>query len=176
MRVQLFAWLDPHLPGARVLDLCAGTGALGCEALSRGAARAVFVERAPEVADALRASLTRLAAAGEVVTGDARRYLASRPGPFDLVFLDPPFEDGALRRALVDAVLSGGIVTPGGRLVLESPEGEDRPEESAAGWRLLRRVGYARADLRLYLREGEAGGAAAGAGGSGDPEDPRRLG
>jgi 16S rRNA (guanine966-N2)-methyltransferase len=151
MRVQLFAWLDPHLAGIRVLDLCAGTGALGCEALSRGAACAVFVERVPEAADAIRANLDRLGARGEVVAGDARRYLACRPAPFDLVFLDAPFEDGRLRRALVAGLFSGGVVRAGGRLVLETPRGEDWPEEPAADWRLHRYAAYARAELRLYL-------------------------
>jgi 16S rRNA (guanine966-N2)-methyltransferase len=155
MRVQLFAWLDPSLPGARVLDLCAGTGALGCEALSRGAIGAVFVERVPEVAAALRENLGRLDARGDVVTDDARRYLASRPGPFDVVFLDPPFEDGRLRRALAEAVFAGGLVAPGGRLVLEAPRGEAWPEEPAAGWSLERRAAYARADLRVYGYRGE---------------------
>ncbi|MCL5799242.1 MAG: 16S rRNA (guanine(966)-N(2))-methyltransferase RsmD [Gammaproteobacteria bacterium] len=153
MRVQLFSWLDPHLPGARVLDLCAGTGALGCEALSRGAVRALFVEHDPALAESLGKRLAEFSAPAEVVTGDARRRLDAVPGPFTLVFLDPPFEDEPLRRELFAGVLARDLVARGGFLVLESPRGEAWPEHPAAGWTLHRRAVHARAELRLYRRE-----------------------
>lgn len=86
-----------ELPGARVLDLFAGSGALGLEALSRGAAHAVFVEQSPAALRALRANLEALGA-GEratVVRGDALRYAAeAEPGSFDLAFADPPYGKG----------------------------------------------------------------------------------
>jgi 16S rRNA (guanine966-N2)-methyltransferase len=93
IRETLFNWLTADLPGARCLDLCAGTGVLGLEALSRGAASVVFVEKSKRAMQILRENIDTLDAAGaELWHGDARRYL-SRPdlGVFDLVFLDPPY-------------------------------------------------------------------------------------
>jgi 16S rRNA (guanine966-N2)-methyltransferase len=95
------AWMSigaAHLPGARVLDLFAGSGALGLEALSRGAAHAVFVENAPRSLRALHANLAALGAGprAEVVRGDALRYVAGlAPRSFDLAFADPPYGTGA---------------------------------------------------------------------------------
>jgi 16S rRNA (guanine966-N2)-methyltransferase len=95
------AWMSilaAELPGARVLDLFAGSGALGLEALSRGAARAVFVENAPRSLRALQANVAALGAGprAEVVRGDALRYVAGlAPRSFDLAFADPPYGTGA---------------------------------------------------------------------------------
>src|SRR5579875_214991 len=75
VRETLFNWLQPVMEGAKCLDLYAGTGALGIEALSRGASSATFVEREPRLATALKANLARLKTAGEVVGDDASRYL-----------------------------------------------------------------------------------------------------
>ncbi len=92
VRETLFNWLAPRLPGARCLDLFAGSGALGLESLSRGAAHVTFVERDSTAAGELRARLSEWGASGaEVEQADALRFL-QRPGePFDIVFLDPPF-------------------------------------------------------------------------------------
>ncbi|WP_426700516.1 16S rRNA (guanine(966)-N(2))-methyltransferase RsmD [Rhodanobacter sp. Col0626] len=92
VRETLFNWLAPVIGGARCLDLCAGTGALGIEALSRGAASVRFVEREATAALALRANLARLKAdAGQVAMLDAGLFLQGAPRVSDLVFLDPPF-------------------------------------------------------------------------------------
>lgn len=93
VRETLFNWLAPYLPGARVLDLFAGTGALGLEALSRGAASVRLVERDPALAAALRALLARLpeSGGGHVIQGDALETLRSSAERFDIVFVDPPF-------------------------------------------------------------------------------------
>jgi 16S rRNA (guanine966-N2)-methyltransferase len=96
IRETLFAIVEPELEGARVLDLFAGAGTLGIEALSRGAARAIFVERGGEAVKALRKNLmaTNFVARSEVVAANVIAYLDSRPrGPFDIVFCDPPFAD-----------------------------------------------------------------------------------
>lgn len=98
VRETLFNWLQPVLPGARVLDLFAGTGALGLEAVSRGAAAALLVERDPRACEALRELVARLSAqdAVTVLRGDALAVLdAPLHGRFDIVFLDPPFDAGA---------------------------------------------------------------------------------
>lgn len=96
-RETLFNWLASILPGARVLDLFAGSGALGLEALSRGACEAVLVEREATVADSLRSSIARLHADAEarLVVADALAWLRTPPpGRFDIVFIDPPFAAG----------------------------------------------------------------------------------
>lgn len=161
MRVQLFSWLEPRLPGCRVLDLCAGSGILGCEALSRGASRAVFIESDPRTAETIRTSLARLAAPGEVITDDARRYLRRVSEHFDLVFVDPPYEESELRHELLGLLAHGGPVAPGGYLVLEAPHTDDAVSLLARNWRLLRQAAYARADLSLFrwFPEGEEDGA-----------------
>lgn len=103
VRETVFNWLIPALPGARVLDLFAGSGALGMEALSRGAASAVLVERDPALAAELRALAGRLRGgeAAQVVQADALAWLAQQPPAgegdapgFDLAFVDPPFAAG----------------------------------------------------------------------------------
>ena len=94
VRETLFNWLASALPGARVLDLFAGSGALGLEALSRGAGEALLVERDAKLAESLRQTVARLDAGNEarVVVADALAFLrAPLHGRFDLVFLDPPF-------------------------------------------------------------------------------------
>jgi 16S rRNA (guanine966-N2)-methyltransferase len=94
VRETLFNWLQPALPGARVLDLFAGSGALGLEALSRGAGEALLVERDRDAAESLRQTIARLHAEAEarVVAADALAFLrAPLQGRFDIVFVDPPF-------------------------------------------------------------------------------------
>ena len=92
VRETLFNWLDPSLPGARCLDLYAGTGVLGLEALSRGAAGTAFVEHDPVLVRALEDRIGALAAEARVFREDALEFLASRPRlPFDIVFVDPPY-------------------------------------------------------------------------------------
>jgi 16S rRNA (guanine966-N2)-methyltransferase len=124
MRVTLFDILGPSVGGARVLDLFAGTGAVGIEALSRGAARAVFVERDRDALRVLRANLAALGLgreAARVVAGDALALLptlAASEAPFDLVFLDPPYAGGWATRAL--AALPGSrLLRPGARVVVQ---------------------------------------------------------
>lgn len=122
VRETLFDWLTPMIAGARCLDLCAGTGALGIEALSRGAASVQFVERDARVAQALRANLERLkAAAGAVVTADAQAYLGGIARAHDVVFLDPPF-DLDLWAPLASQLEAGGWLADGGLVYVESPE------------------------------------------------------
>jgi 16S rRNA (guanine966-N2)-methyltransferase len=124
VRVTLFDVLGPAVEGARVLDLFAGTGAVGIEALSRGATRVVFVERDPAALRALRANLAALRASrGEarVVAGDAVALLAElarEEGPFDLVFLDPPYATTLAGRALA-ALAAAGACRPGGEIVVQ---------------------------------------------------------
>lgn len=98
IRETLFNWLRDVVPGARCLDLYAGSGALGFEALSRGAERVTFVDQDLRVIQQLQASAQALGAQdAEIVWMEAMEYLAGCPsGPFDVVFLDPPFRDDVL--------------------------------------------------------------------------------
>ena len=137
VRETLFNWLGPRLAGTRCLDLCAGTGALGFEALSRGAAQCVFVEQNPGVAAVLRESAQHLGAAAraEVRVDDARHFLTGSPQAFDVIFVDPPFAEDlteALLRALIPAWLA-----PGASLYLETAR--EAPEiPLPEGWRMMR--------------------------------------
>lgn len=146
VRETLFNWLDPWLPGARCIDLFAGTGALCLEALSRGAASAVMVEASPEVAATLRENVARLGAeAAHVVECDAIEYLHRPPALFDIVFLDPPFESDLI--ALASELLEArGWIRPGGLVYIEAPrEMKELPVPTT--WERLRsqtagQVGY----------------------------------
>lgn len=133
VRETLFNWLGQDLTGWRVLDAFAGSGALGFEAASRGAAEVLLLERDPALVRSLQASQVRLKAeALRVEQADALAWMA-RCGParFDLVLLDPPFDAGLQASALAAAALLPG---PGGLLYLESPAvlaPEDMPLEFA---------------------------------------------
>lgn len=116
VKETLFAILGDRVPEARVLDLYAGSGAIGIEALSRGATHATFVERARPAVEALRANLdrTRLGDEASVVSSDVERFLAQTSGgPWDLVFLDPPYELRAIvapLRAVLPHVAADAMV------------------------------------------------------------------
>ncbi|WGR60295.1 16S rRNA (guanine(966)-N(2))-methyltransferase RsmD [Paracoccus ferrooxidans] len=108
------------IPGARVLDLFAGTGALGLEALSRGAARVAFVDDGVAARALLRANIDKARAMGatDVWRRDATRLGENRGAPYGLVFLDPPYGQGLGERAL-ESALAGGWIAPGGVVVWE---------------------------------------------------------
>jgi 16S rRNA (guanine966-N2)-methyltransferase len=122
VREALFAMLG-DLSGARTLDLFAGSGALGIEALSRGAASAVFVERDARALAAIRRNLDALGVEGRVRRREALAYLASsaarRDGPFDLVFVDPPYSS-APRVALALSERLPRLLSETARIVTES--------------------------------------------------------
>lgn len=114
LRETLFNWLGPQLAGARCLDLYAGTGALGLEAASRGAARVELVEYNTAAAAQLRKTVAELGADQvEVFCADALSWLAAREAPFDIVFVDPPFRAGiwdAAVRALAARLEADALV------------------------------------------------------------------
>jgi 16S rRNA (guanine966-N2)-methyltransferase len=129
VRETLFNWLGQDLTGWTTLDLFAGSGVLSLEALSRGAALAVAVERAPPLAQALRATAREFAVEGlEVHTGDTRAWLARETRTFDAIFLDPPFADDPWPWLLpaCAARLAGG-----GFIYTESARAIDPPAELA---------------------------------------------
>ena len=138
IRETLFNWLAPSIQGARCLDLFAGTGALGFEALSRGAAQVVFVENSRRAIKAIERSTKTLDATGAVVhEGDAEDYVRTAAlASFDIVFLDPPFADDRLED-MCRRIDDRGLLAPGGRIYLEQDRARPatpRPDR----WRILR--------------------------------------
>ena len=147
VRETLFNWLGQRLDGLACLDLFAGSGALGFEAASRGAARVVMVESDRAACEALERHRGLLGAAQvEIVPGDALDYLQATTEPFDVVFLDPPFRQNALAPALERLP---GRMPAGARLYVEAPE----PVEPQAPWRELRRSRAGQVSYQLLERQ-----------------------
>jgi 16S rRNA (guanine966-N2)-methyltransferase len=119
VRETLFNWLQQRMDGARVLDLFSGSGALGLEALSRGAAHVTFVEQDRKAAAAIESLLKEWGETASVICSDALAWLAREPAPapFDIVFLDPPY-DSALLSAAATA-LAPSFLAPDARVYLE---------------------------------------------------------
>ena len=147
VRETLFNWLQDGIAGARCLDLFAGSGALGLEALSRGAKELVFVEQAVAAARALQEQLIRFGgqARAQVAEMGAARYLRSVPQAFDIVFLDPPFGRDALAE-YVPLLDEGQWLKPGALVYLENEKKAGVPP-LPAHWQLLKsksagEVGY----------------------------------
>lgn len=153
VRETLFNWLMAKIPGSRCLDLFAGSGALGLEALSRGALHATFVERDHGNASSLRETATRLAPGRATVhEADALAWLAGPPEAFDVVFLDPPFTAGLLAEAMrlleargwlaADAFVYVEMPAKAGDLVLPAAWRAHRSGRAGAvGYHLARRQG-----------------------------------
>jgi 16S rRNA (guanine966-N2)-methyltransferase len=170
VRETLFNWLAPAIPGARVLDLFAGSGVLGFEALSRGAQEAVLVEHDRAAARRLReVAATLEAASAKVVEGDALGWLDRAQGAFDVVFLDPPFGSGMLPGAL-ERLDRPGRLAPGAFVYVECPATQ-APPDLPGGW-TLHRSGRA-GDVGYYLAVKREAGPAAGPTGpsAGDREE-----
>ncbi len=121
VRETLFNWLQPHIAGARCLDLFAGTGALCLEALSRGAGHVVMVEKAAHVVQRLRQHVATLEAQNaDVVQADAVDFLRQTPQSFDIIFLDPPFKSDLIARC-AELVEANGWLKRGGLVYVEAP-------------------------------------------------------
>lgn len=155
VRGAVFSSLGEVVIGVRVLDLFAGSGALGLEALSRGAASCVFVDAHRRSAEAIRANLARARLHGEVRTQDAAAFVARAPADsFDLVFADPPFALALDHPAHPAMLLTGDslarIVPPGGWFVYELP-GEPGP--AGGSWALIKTRRYGQAWIAYCRRE-----------------------
>ena len=146
VRETLFNWLAPIIDGAICLDLYAGSGALGLEAISRGAGECVFVERSDESLDAIRSHAAALESEQCVlVRSDAISYLRRCKRNFDVIFLDPPFAVHPWQQ-LLQEIVAGRLLRPGGRIYMEAPAETGAPALPAE-LALLRskragRVGY----------------------------------
>ena len=143
-REGLFSSLGPSVEDARVLDLFAGTGAMGLEALSRGAAHALFVDSAPAAVRTIAENLrrTRMSAKGEVRRMDALRLLRQKVGQFDLVLLDPPYKlPSSEMDELMSELRSSGAVAAGGRVVLTRARQGYTPV-IPVDWHLTKQLSY----------------------------------
>jgi 16S rRNA (guanine(966)-N(2))-methyltransferase RsmD len=148
VRETLFNWLGQDLRGLDCLDLFAGSGALGFEAASRGAARVTMVEKDRVALAGLERSRGLLGASQvEIQRGDAHAFLASHPSRYDVVFLDPPFRQNALP-ALLDELPAR--LQPGARVYVES----DAPVEVSPPWVELRRARAGQVSYQLLRWDG----------------------
>ncbi|MFH1145240.1 MAG: 16S rRNA (guanine(966)-N(2))-methyltransferase RsmD [Candidatus Eisenbacteria bacterium] len=157
VREAVFDALGARLPGARVVDLYAGSGAMGLEALSRGAAGAVFVEAAPAALGALEENIRTLGAAGlcRVVACDVFAFLEGRAGSdveVDLLFADPPY--GTIDEAWLSRVVGASAIRwrAHATLVLESSRRE-APLHPHSGWRRWRDRSYGETRILIDVRE-----------------------
>jgi 16S rRNA (guanine966-N2)-methyltransferase len=149
VRETLFNWLMPAIQGARCLDLFAGTGALGIEALSRGAAQVDFVETDMRLAPLLRENLMRLKQTAFVHRRDALQFLAATDARYDIVFLDPPFSAG-LWTAAAQALETHDRLQADALIYVESPAQEI--PALPANWQLHREGRAGAVRYALYRR------------------------
>lgn len=164
VRQALFAVLEPRLPGARVLDLCAGSGAAGIEALSRGAESVLFVDLSRRAAEVIRRNLAGLdlVAHAEVRVSDAGSIAASLTASgrvFDLVIADPPYDDLAVRRSILralgatpSALAAQGLLVISGRKQKEGAA-QGAAREGGSGLRLVRSLTFGETVIELYERD-----------------------
>lgn len=148
VKEALFNIIQFDLEGRRVLDLFAGSGQLGLEALSRGAQEAVFVDSARDSIAIVEKNVaaTGLGDKAKIVNSDFASFLSRQPQAFDIAFLDPPYRTGLLQQALP---LVAAAMNPGGTIVCEHPSGEELPE-SAGDFAKGRSYRYGKILLTVY--------------------------
>jgi 16S rRNA (guanine966-N2)-methyltransferase len=149
VREAAFSALGDMVVSARVLDLFAGSGAYGIEALSRGAAEAVFVDNHPKSVEAIRLNLSRTRLIGKVICSDVFRFLQTENTPYRLVFADPPYpknaEDRDFAGDLLETESLAAVVERGGLLVVECPLAQEKT--SFRFWDITREKRYGATEL-----------------------------
>ena len=152
VRETLFNWLAGIVPGSRCLDLFAGTGALGFEALSRGARGVVLVEKNTQLARRLEKTRSALGAGrAQIVNADAITWLARKHEPFDVVFLDPPFRQEYVKKACA-LLANRGHLAPAAYVYTETEPGAPT---QAPGLTALKQARAGRVEYRLYQYNAE---------------------
>ena len=151
VKESLFQILAPRLAGARVLDLFCGSGALGLESLSRGAARAAFNDISKDSLAILKKNLAALKEEGDVTNYDHRTCLLHAAGRFDIIFCDPPYAMDVCAGTLA-LISERGVLSAGGVVVWES----EREERAPAGWTLADRRAYGRTKIFFFTPSGGA--------------------
>ena len=155
VREALFSMLGDCITGARFLDLFAGSGAVGLEALSRGAALAVFVERNPKHIECIRKNIAALAPSPmpQLVRADVYRWIAAyRAEAFDIAFADPPYALGQERgyTDFLGALAANGVIRVGGVFAAETTS--EQSPETPPGWELVRDRTYGKSRLAIWRR------------------------
>lgn len=155
IRETVFNWLQAYSPGARCLDLFAGSGAMGLEALSRGAESVLFVERDLAAATAIRTALARFdATGGQVMQADALRFLEHPTGRYEIVFIDPPFGADIISRCC-ELLEQHGWLKPGALIYLEQDRAKPVPS-IPDNWSLHRQAKAGQVAYYLARRPEEA--------------------
>ena len=152
IRETLFNWLQMYVPGARCLDLFAGTGALGFESLSRGAKQTVFVDENPDVIQNLKDSVAILKTeAADIIQADVLSWLKDKPSTFDIVFLDPPY-----RHELVIPVCqqleAGNWLSDSAWVFIEIEKEAEQPV-LPENWKIYRQASAGQVSCYLIQRE-----------------------
>ncbi len=153
IRETLFNWLAPEIQGARCLDIFAGSGALGVEALSRGASISVMIERDAKAAAQLRTNLDILKAdKGQIINADALSFLqrGNQDEPFHIIFIDPPFQLN-LWQAVIDNLETGNWLADDATIYIESSR--DVNYHPPVNWQLHRDKHTGQVSYRLFYRE-----------------------
>ena len=145
IKETLFNIIADRIPGCRFLDLFAGSGAIGIEALSRGAAFSVFVESDRKAQQVIRANLefTHLKEKARIIGAEAVRTVQSMDGeaPFDIIFMDPPYDNG-LERKVMEALRATSLVSGNTLLIAEASKGTDVSWAQATGYEVVREKHY----------------------------------
>jgi len=151
VKEALFSMIEGHLSGARVIDLFAGSGGLGLEALSRGASRCWFGDLSAESIRVLRNNVAHCGAGNkaEILRRDFRAFLAQFPGQADVIFLDPPYGEN-LWDVAVRLISTGKILAEGGVLVMEHPRSMDFPLEYF-GYTKIKERRYGTVVLSIFM-------------------------
>jgi 16S rRNA (guanine966-N2)-methyltransferase len=157
-RETLFNWLQPYIGGARCVDLFAGTGVLGLEAFSRGAAEVTLVENTPLAVQALRAALVKLEVPGakagvHLAETDALKWLQTRESlTLDIVFIDPPFSSRLETQAMT-LLVDRNLVSEGGLVYIETSRNTP-PFHPGLGWEILKDQSIGEVRMLLLKRNG----------------------
>ena len=152
VKESVFNIIQFDIEGRRVLDLFAGTGQLGIECLSRGAASAVFVDQSREAVKIVKDNLKACGLSGTVVQSDAMSFLRTC-GKFDIIFVDPPY-DSDLYESVLNTVNSIDILSDGGIIVCESRRERALPDMSAP-YKKRREYTYGKVKLCIYTKEND---------------------
>ena len=150
VKEALFSIIQFDIEGRRILDLFAGSGQLGIEALSRGAKSAVFVDKSKNSVDIVKQNLqtTQLSKVSTVLNTDSMSFLLTTRDKFDIAFLDPPYGTGVLQQALP---LAANVMTDGGIIICESPAKEEL-QETAGNFKIDKSYKYGKTKLTVYRR------------------------
>jgi 16S rRNA (guanine(966)-N(2))-methyltransferase RsmD len=154
VKQAIFSSIQFDVPGSFVLDLFAGSGALGIEALSRGAKEAVFVDSSNECADIIRENLAKTKLSGDVVKSDWEAYLKNCNKTFDFIFLDPPYDTPCLQNAVSYLAQNSRLLGDNAKIICESRDGYIL---DSRGFEIIKSAKYGQVAVTWLKHGGENG-------------------